>query len=174
MQIVGEIITLKPLQESFFQDYHKMFSSTVKQALGLPEISTLEETVNFLSSAMNDLQHKMFFCVFENRSKKLIGSIAIRTTDHPKGQLGCWINEKFWGGNRYQEALKLVLQIYFKTADSIFAFVRVINKRSLKAHQKAGFIIQDQFEKNGFDYYRIYLSKAAFLQRHGVKERPQT
>lgn len=163
MQIVGKIITLKTLQESYFQEYYKMFSPTVRQALGLNAESNLEETSNFLKTIMTDPQHKMLYCIFDNGTKKLIGSIVIRTSEHINGQLGSWVNENFWGENRYQEALKLVLQKYFETCDSIFAFVKVINIRSLNAHQKAGFVIQEKFKKNGYDYYKIHLSKGDFL-----------
>ena len=169
MQIAGNLITLKPLQEIYFKNYHKMFSTTVRQALGLRQKTSLKETINFLDEIITDPKHKKIFCIFDNETQNLIGSTVIRSEDHPRGQLGSWVNEKFWGSGKYQEALSLVLQVYFKTNNSIFAFVRITNKRSLYAHQKVGFIIQDQFEKNGFDYYKIYLTKDLFWHKYKMQ-----
>jgi RimJ/RimL family protein N-acetyltransferase len=169
MQITGTLITLKPLQEAYFKDYHEMFSTTVRNALGLPSKSSIKNTITFLKEIITDPKHKKIFCIFDNETQKLIGSIVIRSKDHHNGQIGSWVNENFWGSGKFQEALTLVLQMHFKANDSISAFVKVINKRSLCAHQKAGFIIQEQFEKNGFDYYKIHLTRDLFWHKYKMQ-----
>jgi hypothetical protein len=50
--IVGKKITLKKLQESFFEEYHQRFSSTIRQCLHLPLMAPLEETANFLKQQL--------------------------------------------------------------------------------------------------------------------------
>jgi RimJ/RimL family protein N-acetyltransferase len=173
--VKGNLITLKPLQEQFIEEYYHMFSPIVRQAIGLPSTSDLQETTDFLRAIMDDPQHLMFYCIFDNPTNKLIGAVVIRTPDHPNGQLGAWLNENFWGGERYQEALYLALKKYFdyKANNSIFAFVAVDNKRSLKAHQKMGFEI---VQKSPYDAeccqgkktHKIALTRVAFKleQKH--------
>ena len=141
--LIGKIVTLKRLHEEFFEEYHAMFSPLVRERLGIPPTSELQQTIDFLKACMCDPQHLMFFCIFDNQTHKLIGSIVVRSVDHPNGQLGSWVNENFWGGGRYQEALSLLLMYYFESTDehAIFAFVAADNVRSLKAHQKMGFMI---------------------------------
>jgi RimJ/RimL family protein N-acetyltransferase len=144
--LVGKLVTLKPLQEEFFEEYHHMFSSTVRKILGLVPTCPLQETVNFLKALMVDKRELMFYCIFDNKTGKLIGAVNIRTVDHPNGQLGAWMNENFWGQGRYQEALYLILKEYFESSDedSIFVFVDTSNLRSLKAHQKFGFVATEK------------------------------
>jgi RimJ/RimL family protein N-acetyltransferase len=165
----GKNVTLKPLQEQFFEEYHSMFSPTVRQAVGLPPTSELQETATFLKATMVDPQHFMFYCIFDNQANKLIGAVVIRTPDHPNGQLGAWVNENFWGGGCYQEALYLALKEYFDYKDNtpIFAFVAVDNKRSLKAHKKIGFeIVEKSLEDKkccpGRQTHKIVLTRTAF------------
>lgn len=176
LALEGNIVTLKPLKEDFFESYHKMFSPTVRQAVGLSPTSELRDTATFLKATMSDPQHLMFYCIFDNQANKLIGSVVIRTPDYPNGQLGAWLNENFWGGGRYQEALYLALKKYFESTayDSIYAFVEVGNERSLKAHQKMGFQIVEKLpeDKNrlreklahkfNLSFYYIVLTRAAF------------
>ncbi len=167
--IIGNITTLKPLQEQFFEEYHRMFSPIVRQAIGLPPTSEPHETADFLKAALEDPQHRMFYCIFDNQTNKLIGSVCIRTPNHPNGQLGAWVNENFWGGGRYQEALYLLLMQYFASThnDSVNAFIEVNNKRSLKAHQKTGFEIVEKLPEDltccpGKQTHKIVLTRGAF------------
>ncbi len=44
---------------------------------------------------MEDGQYLVFYCIVDSIMNKMIGSIAIRPPEHPNGQLGEWINEKF-------------------------------------------------------------------------------
>jgi RimJ/RimL family protein N-acetyltransferase len=167
--IKGKTITLKQLSEKFFDEYHHMFSPTVRKVIGLSPSSELKETTEFLRAAMVDPQHLMFYCIFDNHTNKLIGSIATRNPEHPNGQLGAWVNENFRGGGRYQEALFLALNEYFKFEEhnQIFAFVLTNNERSLRAHQKNGFeIIETAFDGKvclqGYPAHKIVLTRVGF------------
>jgi len=150
--IPGKIVTLKILDQKYFENYHNMFSPKIRKALGLPEVATLDQTEDFLSKKIEDLKigATIFYCIFDNKTKQLIGSIEIREPGFVDGQLGAWINEHFWGGGRYQEALDLMLQEYFrqKKVDSINAFIESTNIRSFKAHQKYGFTFIREFSKD--------------------------
>jgi len=172
-RIVGKKITLKKLQESFFEEYHQQFSPAIRQPLHLPLVASFHETCDFLKKqiALIAEGRSIFFCIFDNHDKKLIGALEVREPSHIHGQLGAWVNEHYWGGGRYQEALKFVLDLYFEQTNNpeIFIFVDSDNIRSVKAHEKVGFKIVDTFVMNsresccfGKTLYRMV------CQRHDV------
>lgn len=170
-EIVGQKVTLKLLEPKYFDEYHNMFSSVVRVILGLPETSTVEETRCFLLKIFEGLKnsenskYKVFYCIFDNEDKKLIGALEIREPGCKDGQLGTWINENYWGYGRYQEVLNLCLEAYFRSNDIgvINAYVRASNIRSLKAHQKYGFEIVGESKVNGNDCYEIVVSRDKVL-----------
>jgi RimJ/RimL family protein N-acetyltransferase len=139
--LVGEIVTLKILDKSYFQDYASMFSEKVKEFL---HVQHDESEIEYLE---NRLENKSFFyCIFlnekvdgkgkerrdisgkdthlkfgdidqNNKAGKLIGAIEIRELTESDGQLYSWINENYWGSGAYQEALKLISKKYFETCN---------------------------------------------------------
>ncbi|MFC1842239.1 GNAT family N-acetyltransferase [Candidatus Dependentiae bacterium] len=160
-EIVGQKVTLKPLCKEYFADYHHMFSPTVRKILGLPEMATLQDTQNFLKAKVTEIKRgkTFFYCIFDNADKTLIGAIEIREPGYHEGQLGAWINENYWGQGCYQEALGLILKSYFEATDeaSVNAHVKVENARSLKAHQKYGFEVIREFDKNRQKHYEMVI-----------------
>ena len=143
--LVGTKVTLKPLHESFFDEYHRMFSPTVRAMLHLTQTAPIEETRKFLSGWLKTtkVDEKFFFCIFDNQDQCLIGALEIREPDCPNGQMGAWLNENYWGGGRYQEALGLALNWYsaYTGRTTVGCMIDVRNARSLRAHQKYGFVI---------------------------------
>jgi RimJ/RimL family protein N-acetyltransferase len=143
-EVTGKIVTLRKLKEEYFFDWHNMFSSTVRKMLEYPDEITLEYSITHLRHEMEkDLSRKiLFYCIFDNKDKKLIGAIQIRekNPDDP-GQFSWWINESYWGGGRAREAFKLISNVYFRltNAQSFSAHVRLWNKRSYEALKKVGF-----------------------------------
>lgn len=153
-EIKGKVITLKRLKEEHFLDFHNMFSGDVRKSYEFPESITLNYTISMLN---HDLEREragnmISYCIFDNKTKKLIGHIAVRDPN-PKdwGQFSFWINEKFRGGGRAQEAAKLIAKAYFrlKGVTSFTAHVRLWNQRSYKACKKAGFKDAGFFYENG-------------------------
>lgn len=140
-EIKGRLVTLKPLKESFFTDYLKMFSPKVRELLHVVE---QESELEYLQDRLEKQKEgKIFFyCVFENKENTLIGAIEIRNPQETDSQLYSWINEKYWGTGMYQEALSLVSEEYFEKTDEKYynANVDVENMRSYKALKKHGFI----------------------------------
>ena len=159
----GKIVTLKVLRADYFQSYHDMLSPTVREAIGIPKEQTLEETEKFLKKKLIEIANNtiLFYCIFDNAENNLIGSIELRELGFLNGQLGCWTNENYWGGGRYQEALDLLLQEYFTCTDErvVNAYIKKKNIRSLKAHEKYGFKILREFEKDGTVFYEIIYEK---------------
>ena len=170
--IPGKIVTLKKLHEEHFIDYHNMFSSVVREAYKSPKHITLDYTIRILRYTM-DLANKgdtLYYVIFDNKDNKLIGSIEIREkNDVDPGQLGCWINENYWGGGRIQEAYKLIADAYFKLKPHESSFEAQVyhwNIRSLKAMQKAGFVFiktlpptASMEERHVLEYYRTPRNK---------------
>jgi len=145
-EIKGNIITLRRLKEEYFVDYHNMFSPVARKGLEFPESITLSYTIAYLHEEMrNAAKGKMLeYCIFDNKDNKLIGYLDIRDYDPTDvGQFGCWINENYWGGGRFKEAVDLISKAYFKlhpNEQKYIAYVRLWNKRSYHALKKCGFL----------------------------------
>lgn len=162
--ITGDVITLKRLDPIYFKDYYAMFSPTVRKAIGILKKPTSAETKTFLSQRIQEVAQKkmLYYLIFDNKEKTLIGAIEIRDPSYPKGQLGTWINEQYWGKGRYQEALNLMLHAYFdwkENTDTVTAHIEKTNIRSLKAHKKYGFVITRTFEQDGKQLYELEIKK---------------
>ena len=137
----GAHITLEPLSPTYFDDYLHMLSPTVQALLHIKDLSSerayLEQRYRVMLSGKTH-----FYCIIDTTEQKLIGAIEIRHDQDSRGQLYNWINERYWGGGRYQEALALATQAYFhETGERIIsAHVDISNKRSWHALQKFGFM----------------------------------
>jgi len=157
--LYGKIVTLKVLIADYFQSYHDMLSPIVREAVGIPKEQTFEETEKFLKETLAKISNNktLFYCIFDNVENKLIGSIELREPGFFNGQLGCWVNENHWGNGRYQEALDLLLKEYFSCIDehAVNVYIKKKNVRSLKAHEKYGFKIIREFEKDGAIFYEL-------------------
>ncbi len=143
-QVPGKVITLKKLEEKYIIDYHNAFSNIVRQNLEFPRFITLEYTIRFIQYELRKMAEgkTLLYMIFDNKDDKLIGSVQIKEkNDYDPGQLACWVNEQYWGGGRFQEALELITKTYFQLhpeADHYIAHVRLWNKRSYHALKKFG------------------------------------
>lgn len=160
-ELPGSLVTLRPLDQTHFNDYLTMFSHTVRQMLHVPDLSN--ELVYLQDRFEQQQQGKTcFFCIFDNIRTTLIGALEIRDQAQHAGQLYCWINERYWGGGRCQEALALAAQAYFQLTQQQFftAHVDVTNVRSYHALCKSGFA-QAGFYNGpyGRQYQLIYRNK---------------
>ena len=161
MQFKGEYITLKELSVDYFDDYIAMFSPLVKRLLHVTSDSCERTYLEHCLSEHRE-RRQFFFCIFDNQNNQLIGAIGLRLPQDSRGQLGSWINEKYWGNNRYQESLKLLTDAYFERSgvDVITANIYADNQRSYKAHKKFGFIdIATINGPHGKQYVLVYKRK---------------
>ncbi len=152
--VAGKLVTLRKLKEEFFIDYHNMFSQTVRRGLEYPDEITLDYTIRYLRYEMRREEKKeiLQYCIFDNKDNKLIGALEIREkNDLDPGQFGCWVNERYWGGGRFQEAVALISKTYFALTDapSYCAHVRLWNKRSYAALKRFGFKDVGFYYENG-------------------------
>lgn len=134
-------ITLRPLNDSFFNAYAAMFSAAVRSILHVPSV---ENELDYLRSRLQKMadNRTLFYCVFDRRCEQLIGAIEIRHREEHPGQLYSWMNERYWGNGWYQQALHVAAQSYFtvhKHERFFTAHVDSTNLRSYYALKKAGF-----------------------------------
>ncbi len=142
--VPGKIITLKKLSEQHIIDYHNMLSNIVRKNLEFPRSITLSWTIAEIKYELEEMKRgkRMVYAIFDNKEDKLVGAITLMDKDpREPGQLGVWINEHYWGGGRFQEALHLASRVFFdvRKTDSYIAHVRLWNKRSYHALKKVGF-----------------------------------
>lgn len=133
----GSTIIIRPLHESYFNQYLLMLSPVVQQAL---HVTDMRSELSYLHDSLQKMARKetFFYCIFNRATEQLIGAIEIR--QYANGQLYSWLNECFWGKGFFQEALNLVSRCYFQATGNLFFNVRVdvSNKRSYKALKKSG------------------------------------
>jgi len=157
----GQSVYLKELNESFFSDYISAFSPRVRKALHVKRaLSELEYLRQRLEKQKEG--RTVFFCVFDKKTDRLIGALEIRDQEETSNQLYCWLHEDFWGTGRYQEALRIASQEYFKrTNESCFyAHVDAKNKRSYYALKKNGFTdIGTHSGPHGRQYQLVFRKK---------------
>jgi RimJ/RimL family protein N-acetyltransferase len=147
-ELVGTRVTLRVVCVDFLSEYCRMFSVTVRTVL---HVSSLYVEGKYVLRFCHNKSKKnvFFYCIFDNTTQQLIGAVAIRDVQESAGQLYAWINEQFWGGGRYQEALTLACEQYFTLTQFcvLTAHVDMSNKRSYYALKKNGFA--DVALKNG-------------------------
>jgi len=165
-EVRGSAVTLKKLREEYFPQLHEMFSNEVRKGLEFPPVINFGYTIAY----MRELERRssttkgMLYVIFDNKDNLPIGTIEIREYDpQDVGQMGCWINEKYWGGGRIVEAIKLISKTYFNRypeEKSFLAWARVWNQRSYKALKKAGFVDDGYIYHNGKpSYYQLKMHK---------------
>jgi len=138
-RLQGKKVILTPLQEVHIENYLSSFSPLIMVAL---HVTDLEAERRYLHTSLQEMHEgkTFFYVVHDITNKKLIGAIVIRDPQIYSGQLYSWLNESYWGGGRYQEALHLITQLYFARTQALFvtAQVDVSNKRSYAALKKGG------------------------------------
>lgn len=127
-------------------------------------VSSVESERNYINDRLVQLrkQDVFFYCIFDNTDNCLIGAIEIRDQQQCAGQLYSWLNERYWGGGRYQESLDLITKVYFKHANVSYytARVDVKNKRSYYALKKYGFADAGLFQGPHGKQYDLIVRRA--------------
>jgi len=159
-EIKGNLVTLKPLKESYFGDYLVAFSPQVRELL---HVVSGESEIVYLKDRLEKQEagKTFFYCIFTNKENKLVGAIEIRSSQETGSQLYSWVNEKYWGTGLYQEALLLTSKKYFMDTDQELyrANVDVSNIRSYLALKKFGFV-DCAFGKGPYgNQYKLLLRK---------------
>jgi RimJ/RimL family protein N-acetyltransferase len=145
-EVKGSLITLKLMTDEHIVDLHNAFTSIVRKGIEFPPHITLGYSVHYLRSLMKNHRDgkTLLYTIFDNKDQKPIGLIEIREYDPTDvGQMGCWLNDNYWGGGRIQEAVKLISRTYFRLhpeRSHYVCWVRMWNQRSYKAMKKAGFV----------------------------------
>jgi RimJ/RimL family protein N-acetyltransferase len=151
-EIKGKVITLKKLTMNDFPDYFKMFSVQARKMLSFPlDINDEKWTKSYFEYDLNREKNGeiIFYGIFDNVDKCFIGIIDIRAFwRYDPGQMGCWLNEKYYGGGRMNEAVQIACSTFCHVMNTkvVNAYVEPFNQRSFAALRKFG------FEHIGFSY----------------------
>jgi RimJ/RimL family protein N-acetyltransferase len=114
-----------------------------------PHPYTHEAGAAWIARTHQDQPQRVFAIEYEGEP---VGSIGI----HPKtdiarknAELGYWLGEPYWGRGIMTEAIRQIVDYGFQTFDltRIFAIPFGDNIGSQKALEKAGFVLEAQFEK---------------------------
>jgi len=152
-EINGKIVTLERISLAHAFECYKIFSPTVRKDLEFPEKITYGYVVKYLKKEVDLMSQGriMSYAIWDNATNKMSGKIQIREKGIDKhGQLAMWLNEKYWGGGRIQEAMKILSKAYFKiypNRNGYEANVRPWNKRSIRAMEKFGFVKTSEITK---------------------------
>jgi len=172
--IPGEVITLKKITIESAFDYYKMFSDDVRKYLEFPKDVTFGYAARYVATLVEKLKKGLLIAynIWDNEENKLVGSIQIREKNEvDPGQLGMWLNEKYRGGGRIKEALRLISNAYFKAhpdTKEYIAHVRLWNKASARAMEKFGFKKIGDYIEDGKVTRQIFkLSRKSIqIQKH--------
>jgi len=85
-ELIGKLVILKSLQESFFELYLEMFSELVMAFL---HVSMKKSEEEYLCDRLDKhiKNQTLFYCIFNKKENKLIGVIEIRDAQEFEGQL---------------------------------------------------------------------------------------
>ncbi len=162
--ISGKIVTLKRIRPEYYKDYFNMVNDPqVLKQLPWSKKINFNFIKWYLDDELNREKNRLTFIymVFDNKDNRLVGSIEVREFDpeDDSGNFGCWLNSKYWGDGRLQEAAKLLASEYFKiykNIDKFNAYVDMDNLRSYFGLKKAGFkLVKILHSKNKPDQYLL-------------------
>jgi RimJ/RimL family protein N-acetyltransferase len=149
------------LQRSDIESYLTMFSESVMTILKVPSLQA-ERDYLMIHLAQQDLGLTHFYAIRLSQTNLLIGAIEIRDPLAYRGQLYCWMNERYWGSGSFTHAMQLAAADYFsQTTYTYFnAHVERHNKRSYYALKKCGFIDSGYLVMSDGDSYELMLCSA--------------
>lgn len=174
-EIKGAVITLRPMQRSHYAGVYDMFSQLVRNGFEWPAgTGTYDDCVKYVNwqIAKSTTKQAITYSIFDNKDGVLIGDVSIIKDAENQGakeagQFSWWVNEKYWGGGRAQEALRLISRVYFEEnprKESFNAIVAPWNLRSQKALIKGGFRETDVMHRDK----KGTISKMFFMYRDKI------
>lgn len=131
-----------------------------------PHPYTQESAEKFLSWATNNCPSTLFAIVVDGKASGGIGIHPQTDILRTNAELGYWLSEEYWGKGIVTEAIRQIIPVAFERYPITRLFGRVFsnNLPSQKALQKAGFVLEAQFQqtilKNG-----VFLGELIFAYR---------
>lgn len=155
----GKKVSLGPIAEEDAEHFYSWLndlevSKGISTAHILP-ISLRAERDWFENKTLKRQDNERLFSIIENKSKKLIGNIALMDINqvNQNAELGIVIgNKKVWGKGYGSEAITLLLKYGFSTLNlfSIHLYVAGFNKHAIRAYERVGFKENGKFRKKVF------------------------
>ena len=116
-------------------------------------------------SSMKGPDGDSYWFAIENQEGELVGEVGTFDCNRRMGtfKYGVFIARNFWGKGYGKEVVRLLLKFYFKELGYQKVTIHIVsfNERSIKFHEKLGFVREGQLRRmsftNGRYYDEIYL-----------------
>lgn len=133
------LVYIRFFEPSYIEYYFNNLSQAVCSVL---HIVSADQEQDYL---LNELEQQrkgntLIFALFSH-AHHFLGIIMIRSSEKSRGQLYCWIHERWWNFGYFGQGMQLAQQEYFSLTNDFFftAHVDVSNVRSYYALKKNGF-----------------------------------
>lgn len=147
--LAGDLIELRPLQASDFEDLYKVAADPlIWEQHPEPNRYTRELFWKYFESG---LQSKGALLIMDRLSGEMLGSSRFYDHDVEKDQIAIgytFLARKCWGKPYNRELKKLMIEYAFDHVDNILFFIGINNNRSIKAIEKTGAILDGRDESS--------------------------
>lgn len=119
---------------------------------GLPYPYTRDDALDYIRF-INDSDHNKYYVFAITVNDLVIGNISVERQEnihYRTGELGYYIDEKYWGKGIMSEAVRLICEYVFSHSDIIRIFAEPFsyNIASCKVLEKNGFVCEGILRKN--------------------------
>lgn len=113
-----------------------------------------EDAENYIKMVSSDHPTKAFAIDVQGEAIGSIGVFPQTDIFCKNAEMGYWLSESFWGKGIMSRAIEEMVQYGFETfeIERIFARPFGTNKRSQRALEKSGFLLEAKIEKTIFKY----------------------
>jgi RimJ/RimL family protein N-acetyltransferase len=115
----------------------------------------LENAESFESWAKEGWQQQKYFAfTIKDESNEIVAAIDIKSNNLDEAEIGYWASETKRGiiTNAVAELIEIARRAGYK---KLFANTRKINQQSQGVLKRSGFVIENEFIRNGHQYYKF-------------------
>lgn len=179
----GELIRLRAIEqkdlEAAAQDFGEYDTDTesYNSEISFPSYRE-EDRTNFENLRKREPGNDAFYWIIKNHDGEKVGEISTFDCDRRVGvfKYAILIRRPYWRCGYATEAIRLVQRFYFRELgyQKLTALVYSFNERSLRMHEKLGFVFEGRLRRtvytNGRHYDTIYfgMTKVEFDLLHPV------
>jgi ribosomal-protein-alanine N-acetyltransferase len=142
----GERINLRPVRQSDAVDiYQGARNHAISRYTFIPRPYRMDDAVSFIhrTHVIRRKKKGYAFGIEHKESGRIIGMCSVFSIfeNHRRGEVGYWVNKKYWGQGYATEALELILKFCFNELKlhRVVAGAFSPNKVSQQMLEKAGF-----------------------------------
>jgi RimJ/RimL family protein N-acetyltransferase len=165
----GNLIRLRAIEQKDLDEVAQDFgeydtdAENYNSEIGFPSYRA-EDRANFEDLRKREPGNDAFYWIIENEDGEKVGEISTFDCDRRVGvfKYAILIRRPYWGRGYASEAITIVLRYYFRELgyQKLTALVYSFNERSLRMHEKLGFVFEGRLRRmvytNGRHYDTIY------------------